>query len=241
MLQRVNTYLLHFHRATLEYLPFYGGGKGQYLEIKKNNLGVVTSEKIVSEDKISTDVIKNNDDSLLAKLLTANLESLRTITNNLLKLHNVGRKTGYLSNPQKVRFRTQLASLGETASNSIKLIEDIGDNVDGLFKKTAVARRYGQPDFDDDVGEEGVSVDAPSSSFEDDGFEDRIAEAKPVGLAVIGEHGLAASRPIGTAIAASGVAISRPIATAIAGVDPSALGLNLQINHFGRSKTRTRG
>lgn len=50
------------------------------------------------------------------------------------------------------------------------------------------------------------------------------------GLAVIGEHGLAASRPMGTAIAVSGVALARPIATAIAGVDPSQLGISYQIN-----------
>lgn len=51
------------------------------------------------------------------------------------------------------------------------------------------------------------------------------------GLAVIGENGLAASRPIGTAVAASGIAIARPIATAVAGIDPGSLGINLSINH----------
>lgn len=52
------------------------------------------------------------------------------------------------------------------------------------------------------------------------------------GLAVIGEHGIAASRPIGTAVGKKGVAIARPIATAIAGLDPAALGIKFQINHY---------
>lgn len=51
------------------------------------------------------------------------------------------------------------------------------------------------------------------------------------GLAVIGEHGVAVSRPHGTAVAASGVAIARPMAIAIAGINPSELGINFQINH----------
>lgn len=74
----------------------------------------------------------------------------------MLKLHNLGRKTGYLGNPEKVRFRTQLSSLAEAASNSIKLVEDIGDNVDALFKKNPVAnkqnlRQYEQPDNEEEV------------------------------------------------------------------------------------------
>lgn len=52
------------------------------------------------------------------------------------------------------------------------------------------------------------------------------------GLAVIGESGVAASRPIATAVARKGAAIAKPIATAIAGLDPTALGINFQINHY---------
>jgi hypothetical protein len=48
---------------------------------------------------------------------------------------------------------------------------------------------------------------------------------------VIGQNGLAASRPIATAVASHGVALARPIATAIAGLDPASLGINYQVEH----------
>ncbi|NP_001164467.1 uncharacterized protein LOC100327241 [Bombyx mori] len=228
------------HAQLVQYIPFYGGAKGQYLEIKKNNLGNITSESIVSQDKISSDVAENNEENLLSKLFKKNLQSLRSTSGTLIKLHNLGKKTGSLSNTEKERFKTQLSSLEETVSNIIKLIEDIGDDVDVLFKKANSLRRTEDQYVDDeagegDVSEEGISIEAsaePVNEYE----KEIVAEAKPVGLAVIGEHGLAASRPVGTAVALKGIAIARPIGTAIAGIDPSVLGINFQINHLARSK-----
>ncbi|XP_061709726.1 uncharacterized protein LOC133519690 [Cydia pomonella] len=216
--------------ATVQYLPFYGGGKGQYLEVKTNNRGVVISEVIVSEDKISSEnVVKNIDESLLSKVLAKNLQNLQSLSSGLIKLHNLGRKTGALTNSDKERFRSQLSSLGEAASNTIKLIDEVGANVDVLFKSGS-KRQY--ENDEEDVGEEGVGIDSPD---DDDNIGlpiagITIAEAKPVGLAVIGEQGLAASRPQATAVAVSGVALARPIATAIAGVNPAQLGINFQVN-----------
>lgn len=142
-------------RATVQYLPFYGGAKGQYLEIKKDTSGSVTSEKIVSEDKISSEnIVKNSDENLLSKVLAANLQMLRTISNNILKLHTIGRKTGRLGNTEKNRFKSQLAALGEAASNTIKLVEEIGENIDSLFiRNTTLQRRSSVEDEEDDVSE----------------------------------------------------------------------------------------
>ncbi|XP_021182025.3 uncharacterized protein LOC110370514 [Helicoverpa armigera] len=221
------------HAQSVQYVPFYGGAKGQYLEIKKDNLGRITGEKIVSEENISSEnILKNSDENLLAKVMAANLQNLRMLSTNLLKLHNIGRKTGSLGDVEKNRYKTQLASLGEAASNIIKLIEEVED-VDVLFRKNATLRTKGEED-DDYIAEEGVGIEASSDdSSEAQEFLENgtIAEAKPVGLAVIGENGLAASRPLATAVAASGVALARPVATAIAGVDPSALGISFQLNH----------
>lgn len=144
---------INFHRATTtQYLPFYGGAKGQYLEVMKNTAGSVISEKIVSEDKISSDnIVKNSDENLLSKVLAANLQTLRSISTNILKLHALGRKTGRLGNNEKNRFKNQLAALGEAASNTIKLVDEIGDNVDTLFVKNAtLLRQFGDPYADDD-------------------------------------------------------------------------------------------
>ncbi|XP_047986527.1 uncharacterized protein LOC125226569 [Leguminivora glycinivorella] len=219
-------------QATVQYLPFYGGGKGQYLEVKTNNRGVVISEVIVSEEKISNEnVVKNVDESLLSKVLAKNLENLQSLSSGLIKLHNLGRKTGALTNSDKERFRTQLASLGDAASNTIKLIDEVGDNVDVLFKSGS-KRQY--ENDEEDVGEEGVGIESPDDGEDNIGLPISgitIAEAKPVGLAVIGENGLAASRPQATAVAVSGIALARPVATAIAGVNPAQLGIDFQVNN----------
>ncbi|CAG4936605.1 unnamed protein product [Colias eurytheme] len=218
-----------------QYLPFYGGAKGQYLEIKKDTAGSVLSEKIVPEDSLSNEnVFKNSEDNLQSKLFATNLGQLKSLSSSLLRLHNLGRRLGYLGTNEKERFKTQLASLGEAASNTIKIVDEIGEDFDVLFKKnkpeSPVSRGY---ENYDDSAEEGISV----GSDDNDNVLDRatIAEAKPVGLAVVGENGLAASRPMATAVAASGVALARPIATAIAGIDPTLLGIAYQHNPFEKS------
>ncbi|XP_023937826.2 uncharacterized protein LOC112045750 [Bicyclus anynana] len=221
------------HAEAVQYIPFYGGAKGQYLEIRKDTKGAILSEKVVAEESISNEnIMKNTDDNLLSKVLAANLQNLRSLSTNVLKLHNLGRKTGTLGHQERIRFKNQLYSLGEAASNTIKLIDEIGEDVDVLFKRNAtLSRQYGDGD-EDYVSEEGISIDASNSGEVVD--HSTIAEAKPVGLAVIGESGLAASRPMATAVASSGVAIASPVGTAIAGVDPMLLsinGFNFNLNH----------
>lgn len=118
------------------------------MEIKKDNLGRITGEKIVTEENISNEnVIKNNDENVLAKVLARNLQNLKTLSTNLLRLHNLGRKTGSLGNTEKTRFKNQLASLGEAASHVIKLIEEV-DDVDMLFKKNPSVRSREEEDND---------------------------------------------------------------------------------------------
>lgn len=76
---------------------------------------------------------------------------MRSISNNILKLRSLGRKTGSLGNAEKNRFRSQLAALGDAASNTIKLVEEIGDNVDVLFTKNATTtRKYGGLDSEEE-------------------------------------------------------------------------------------------
>lgn len=109
------------------------------------------SEKIVSEENISSDnIVKNSDENLLAKVMTANLQKLRNLSTNLLRLHNLGRKTGSLGNKEKTRYKSQLASLGEAASNIIKLIEEV-DDIDALFKRNATIRTRDEEEDEDYV------------------------------------------------------------------------------------------
>lgn len=140
------------YSAAIQYIPFYGGAKGQYLEVKKDTQGSILSEKVVAEESISSEnILKNSDESLLSKVLAANLQSLKSLSSNLLKLHNIGRKTGRLGNQEKATFKTQLFSLGEAASNTIKLIDEIGEDVDVLFKKNATLVRKYEDNYDEDV------------------------------------------------------------------------------------------
>lgn len=140
----INTFIFS---VTIEYLPFYGGGKGQYLEVRKDTTGRITGEKIVSEENISSEnIVKNNDENLITKVMVANLQKLKALSSNLLKLTNLGRKTGSLGSSEKARFKTQLTSLGEAASNMIKLIEEV-DDIDVLFKRNMTTRKA---DYEDD-------------------------------------------------------------------------------------------
>ncbi|CAB3228008.1 unnamed protein product [Arctia plantaginis] len=217
--------------ASVQYLPFYGGARGKYLEIKKDNTGRTTSEKIVSEENINSEnIIKAGNGAPLAKVMANYLQNLKTLSSSLLRLTNTGRKNGYLGDRQKTRYETQLASLGEIATNITDLIYEIGD-VNKIFKKDTTLRKIDNED-DDYIGEEGVGLESNDDTSDIGLLEhETIAEAKPVGLALIGETGVASSKPVATAIAAHGAAIASPVASAIAGVDPAALGISFQLHH----------
>ncbi|CAG9560153.1 unnamed protein product [Danaus chrysippus] len=233
---------LNVYDDATQYIPFYGGAKGQYLEVKKDTRGTVLSEKVVAEKSISPEHInKNNNDNVLSKILAVNLENLRTLSSSLIKLQNLGRKTGALGTQEKAKFKSDLLNLGEAASNTIKLIDEVADDIDVLFKKnTTILRNKQEDDYYDDVGEEGIGIDSAAESEGSNIDKSLVAEAKPVGLAVIAESGIAASRPMGTAVATSGVAIARPIGTAIAGIDPSLLGIDFNAHHSRKLRIKGR-
>lgn len=111
------------------------------------------SEKVVAEKSISPEHInKNNNDNVLSKILAVNLENLRTLSGSLIKLQNLGRKTGSLGTQEKAKFKSDLLNLGEAASNTIKLIDEVADDIDVLFKKnTTILRNKQEDDYYDDV------------------------------------------------------------------------------------------
>lgn len=139
-------------RTSVQYWPFYGGAKGQYLEVTKDSSGSVIKEQIVSEETISSEnIVKNIEENLLSKVLAANLQQMQTLSTNLIRFHNTGRRTGSLRRADKVQFKEQLASLGETSSNLINLIEEIGDDVNVLFKKNATGKKRFGAQHEEDV------------------------------------------------------------------------------------------
>lgn len=131
------TRFIYIYRSntSVQYLPFYGGAKGQYLEVTKDSSGTTIKERIVSEDSISREqIVKNRDENLLSKVLAANLQKVQSLSNNLLILQNLGKKTGSLGKNDKAKFKEQLLSIGESSSNLIKLIDEIGEDIDILFR-----------------------------------------------------------------------------------------------------------
>lgn len=106
------------------------------------------AEKSISPEHIN----KNNNDNVLSKILAVNLENLRTLSGSLIKLQNLGRKTGSLGTQEKAKFKSDLLNLGEAASNTIKLIDEVADDIDVLFKKnTTILRNKQEDDYYDDV------------------------------------------------------------------------------------------
>lgn len=79
--------------------------------------------------------------------MAKNLQNLKTLSSSLLRLTNIGRKNGYLGDSERTRYKTQLASIGEAASNMIKLIEEIND-VDMLFKKNTTLKKANDEEDD---------------------------------------------------------------------------------------------
>ncbi|CAB3234210.1 unnamed protein product [Arctia plantaginis] len=211
--------------ASVQYLPFYGGARGKYLEIKKDNTGRTTSEKIVSEENIEA-----GNGVPLAKVMANHLQNVKTLSSSLLRLTKTGRRNGYLSDRQKTTYETQLESLRKVATDITDLVTGI-DDVNKIFKKDTTLKKMDNED-DDYIGEEGVGLESNDDTSDMGLLEhETIAEAKPVGLALIGETGVASSKPVATAIAAHGAAIASPVASAIAGVDPAALGISFQLHH----------
>lgn len=178
-------------------MPYYGGAKGQYLEVKKSKEDEVLAKKMVSADEYRRSGLRHG------------LSALKKQAADVLRLL------------ADIKQDTELSAVTRTATDLFNLIQQIENDPK-------------RDHFEEDVGEEGVGIDSPQSESSGD-LETllngaTVADARPIGISVVGGAGVASSRPHGTALVASGVAISRPVATAIAGIDPASLGLHINLS-----------
>lgn len=137
LLEKYNVGFYFRSTRSVSYLPYYGGAKGQYLEVTKSKNGSVLDEKIVTEETAAADDAKSTD-------LLETLRALHTRSGALLRLHEAARVRGALERSEAGEYKTRLNALADTATDLLKLAGEIGDNVHLLF-------RTKKSDYEEDV------------------------------------------------------------------------------------------
>lgn len=178
-------------------LPFYGGGKGQVLQIRRNSDGTVTTE-IVKQDKV--EIQKEIADDMNS--FQDNLANIQKAASELVALQQTVKSSGKLTEADRSKYAANLEKLGISAQN-LAHIQQSGDQDDfrllfqgPLFQRQqnnlGVEKAEDADDGDDeeDVGEEEAESgengeeekpDTDSIQVSSPDKDASIAEAKPVG------------------------------------------------------------
>ncbi|KAJ8930696.1 hypothetical protein NQ314_016461, partial [Rhamnusium bicolor] len=239
-------------------IPFYGGGKGQVLQIVETSDGRVTTTIIKRPENYSEnpeEVVNAADlenPPLPSKYesdeFVNNLRNIQNTALKVIKLQEVAKKNGGLSESEGAIYKENMDALSQSAKNLAKIQEDSNpfdfESREGLsawFERKAARGRGEKKEKEEEekkkLEEENKRKEEEEKRKEEEKEEEiddedsiainlppadaSVAEAKPVGLAIAGEGGVAASKPIATAVVGpGGLAIARPVGTAIAGVSP---------------------
>lgn len=177
-------------------LPFYGGAKGQVLQIRRNSDGTVTTE-IVKQDKVEMEIEISDDMNSFQE----NLANIQKAASELVALQQTVKNSGKLTEGDRAKYAENLEKLGISAQN-LAHIQQSGDQDDFrlLFQGPLFHRQQnnlniekGEDTDDEDeenVGEEdsesGGTVeeekpDIDSIQVSSPDKDASIAEAKPVG------------------------------------------------------------
>lgn len=130
-------------------LPYYGGSKGQVLEIRQRPDGTIYSRILV--DEIKTDILKEDLEKLdktksLIEEATKpeakpesdntfeiNLQSIQLAAAELVSLQENFKKSGELSSEQQKKYTANLEKLGVSAQKLAHIQQDSGDDFRLLF------------------------------------------------------------------------------------------------------------
>lgn len=186
------------HRSTDEEelisLPFYGGAKGQVLQIKRKSDGSVTSE-IVKQNPIET----INDFHRDMTSFQLNLANIQKAASELVSLQQNIKLSGKLTNVDQRLYAENLERLGISAQNLAHIQQNGGqDDFRLLFEGPMLSMRKEEADLsgvkveatteEENVGEEDATTTTTSKPQPDDSVqvsvpvkEASVAEAKPVG------------------------------------------------------------
>lgn len=176
-------------------LPFYGGGRGHVLQIKRNANGQVVSEVVAQAKEASNEV--RRDMSSFQK----NLKDIQAAASQLVTLQQNIKLSGTLTEADRRSYAENLAKLGVSAQN-LAQIQQAGGEED--FRLLFEGPLFGRIDDsvrdnlngevldaenreDESVGEETGTTTTSKPSTEDSvqvGIPEKeasVAEAKPVG------------------------------------------------------------
>jgi hypothetical protein len=216
-------------------LPFYGGAKGQYLQIRQKPDGSIEREVVRGSQvdpkesfhynlyeiqKAASELVGLQEQVKKTGVLTP--EGQKTYASNLEKLGISAQKLAHIQKDTSVDdFRMLFEEAGPYVSDRVKETILRADSI-SQAKLPSDIHNYGISDKDTTIPE--LATKKPHAAGDSIGInspdeEASIAEAKPVGLAIAGIGGVASSRPVATAIVGDGgLAVANPVATAIAGL-----------------------
>lgn len=189
-------------------LPFYGGAKGQVLQIKRGTDGSVKSE-IVKQDAAT--VAKDITDDMSSFQL--NLESIQKAASELVTLQqNIKLSGGKLTAEDRKVYAENLEKLGVSAQNLAHIQEASGkddfrqlfegpmghrikestqaalDRLEGINKKPSGSKEeedeenVGEEEDENDNGDEEHTDEEDSVGVNEPAKDASVAEAKPVGM-----------------------------------------------------------
>lgn len=106
-------------------MPYYGGAKGQFLQIAQNPNGETLAQRILPAGSIEAQqhVIEsqNRVQGVYSEQFSENLRNIQMSAQRLVELQKKTSKTGQLKSEDQKVYATHLALLGEAASRLAKL------------------------------------------------------------------------------------------------------------------------
>ncbi|KAL1491297.1 hypothetical protein ABEB36_011915 [Hypothenemus hampei] len=223
-------------------IPFYGGGKGQSLQIIKNSKGTVLSSVIVKtpvnattspeQTEIEINPFELENPPLPSKFDTEQIEDyddlggfIRTIQNKaqeIVKLQELAKTNGKLSPKEEITYEAHLKEINNAAKNlayiqnnnnmSIESREGLTDWFDRKRQNVKNNKKTKENEKKPNKEEEN-GTEKPEQQQQEEENNDSVAINLPPEDASVAE-----AKPVGLAVAGpGGVAASKPIATAVVG------------------------
>uniref|UniRef100_A0A9I3BE95 DUF4774 domain-containing protein n=1 Tax=Anopheles coluzzii TaxID=1518534 RepID=A0A9I3BE95_ANOCL len=235
------------HRTATDVLklPFYGGARGQILEIRKNSDGTVVSKILRGDDEdvelkvqqvadegakqSNEQALDASDEDLKAtdQSFGDYLVKIQNAAASLVSLQETVKKTGKLSPDQRKVYTDNLEKLGVAAQKlaHIQQADDDQDAIRFLFDSNYETAPSGEPQkkkvssskITSFPGYKGKEENKKKEEEENVGEDSSSGDSVQVETQEK-ESSIAEAKPVGLAIAGEGgVASSKPVATAVVG------------------------
>lgn len=171
-------------------LPYYGGAKGQVLQIKTSPDGSIVSEIVKQKMEnhesneykphlpIRVNSLLSSPTEIDKSSFLNDLNSIKASAQKLVDLHQSVKHRGNLSNEEQKLYAENLEIIGNSAQKLIKVEKDeakVGENnLSDTKKKVIPAKMEDEEHYADESGDDSIQVNSPPDDAS-------VAEAKPVG------------------------------------------------------------